>query len=99
MDELIIPKKDIEPVVLASVIIPEMEEALDKDEERKMDPEELDQMNEGQIIEDMDAVVPRSAPATDIAYIAVVLVAEMTARPDGFCDSRGKGAYNCSGGS
>ena len=49
-----------------------------------MDLEEPNQMDKGQIIEDMDAVAPRPAPAAEIVQIATVWATEMAAQPDGF---------------
>ena len=60
------------------------DENLDEDEESKMDPEEPDQMDEGQIMEDIDAVAPGPAPTTDIAKKAAVWAIEMVVPPDGF---------------
>ena len=48
-----------------------------------MDPNEPDQMDEGQIIEDIDAVALGPAPAADIAQIVAVWAAEMAAQPNG----------------
>ena len=62
---------DIEPAVVAPVVIPkvddeDIEEDVDEDEEPEMDPDEPDHMEE-----DIDAVAAGSAPAADTAQIAV----------------------------
>ena len=49
-----------------------------------MDPKELDQIDEGQIIEDVEEVAPGTVLVADIAQIAVVWAAEMAAQPGGF---------------
>ena len=60
-DELVdVPEanEDIEPVILAHIVILEMDdEDLDKDKKLEMDLVELDQMEKGQIIEDIAEVV------------------------------------------
>ena len=59
-------------------------------EELEMDQEESDQMDEGQIIEDMDAIDPRSAPTADIVQIAVAWATKMAAQPNGFVIGEGE---------
>ena len=54
-----------------------MEEDLDDDEEPKMDSEEPDKIDEGQIIEYIDVVVLGLTLVTGIDQIAAVWVAEM----------------------
>ena len=41
-------------------------------------------MNEGKIIEDIDAVALRPTPTPDIVQIVIVWATEMAAQPDGF---------------
>ena len=75
---------DLEPAILAPVVAPKMDdEDIDEDEELEMDLEESNKIDEGQIIEDIDAVAPRSIPATDIAQITAVQAVEMAAQLDG----------------
>ena len=71
-------EEDIEPVALAPVVVlNKNNEDLDEDEEPKMDQKELDQIDEGQIIEDIDAVALGPVLVADIVQIAVVWAAEM----------------------
>ena len=63
-------KADIKPVVVAPAAVPKVnDEDIDEDKEPKMDPEELDHMEE-----DIDAVAPKSAPAVKIAQIAAMVL-------------------------
>ena len=57
---------NIEPEVVALVVIPEVNnEDIEEDEESEIDPEETKHMNE-----DIDAIVPGPVPIADIAQIA-----------------------------
>ena len=82
MDELVIPEdgllagileveEDIKPAILVPIAISEMDdEDLDEDKELEIDPEEPDQIEEGQIIEDITKIV--LGPDVEIAQIAAV---------------------------
>ena len=59
-------------------------EDVDEDEDPKMDLEELDQIDEGQIIEDIDVIALGPTPIADIAQIVAVWAAEMATQPKGF---------------
>ena len=69
----------IEPAILAPVVVPGMD-----DEDIDEDPEERDQIDEGEVIEDIEVVAPGPAPVADIAQIAAVWAAEIAAQPEGF---------------
>ena len=73
-------KDIVEPAILALVVVDDE----DIEEDPEMDLEEPDQIDEGQIIEDVEVVAPGLAPVADIAQITVVWAAEMASQPGGF---------------